>query len=123
MASSCSSRTGEPHWRYMLRAYRCGLHSGLRRCCIRWWLREWVDLDEAQRAAYRGSVRFRHEYVPCPGCLGAGRPPVPVYQCYVEDSSARWCRAYDPPVLKVSKWVPMTPANLSPGVPARVATA
>jgi hypothetical protein len=50
--------------------YRCGLHSGIPKCCIRFFVRSWWDLEPNARP---DRSRSKANYVQCPACYKARR--------------------------------------------------
>ncbi len=94
--------------------YRCGLHSGFPKCCIRFYVKTWKPVISehsidgvlqstyafravqrwffhAQRALEK-SIGRRAEYVMCPACVEAGNVvhSKPCPEPYVSRTRARW---------------------------------
>lgn len=87
---------------------RCGLHSGIPKCCIRFYLRLWHPLCASYSYPYKGAwcldvdaamdgsiffreyqkaldrYRKRHgdcRYIACPVCMEEDRAPVKILKC------------------------------------------
>jgi hypothetical protein len=95
-----------PDYRSWVADYRCGLHSGIPRCCLRFFVREWAPgiviesddrdalerdvlrtwrlLDGRDRACAAGGFPDAH-YVMCPACVAAAargeRGPAVLMEC------------------------------------------
>jgi hypothetical protein len=94
----------DPGDRTALKMIECGLHSGISRCCIAFFVKTWwplaVSIDQlprreraAARRAYDAYLRRTAgaEYVPCPSCVSA-RWFVEVLPCDCEAKRQRRVR-------------------------------
>src|SRR6478736_3219291 len=64
--------------------YRCGLHSGIPKCCMRFFVRVWTHVWHVPelREQYLPKEKSIFGYVPCPDCLAKGKvAKVPVKSC------------------------------------------
>lgn len=63
----------------------CGLHSGFRPCCVRFFTTKWHSMDPERRAAWSVKAyevyQGKTQYVPCPDCVEKRRPAVRLKTC------------------------------------------
>jgi hypothetical protein len=83
-----------------IQAYRCGLHSGFRKCCIRYWVSTWAGSTGPRQLAHiyawlkhESDGDFVHGYIPCPECIAERRPAVKVIPCPQHGKGSR-CYGY-----------------------------
>jgi hypothetical protein len=83
LSSPPSTSESTVDWREAAGHIECGAHSGIRPCCIAFFIFEWLPLAERDvAAAWRQYPKVEGaSYVVCPDCREQNRPPIEIQTC------------------------------------------
>lgn len=87
-------------YRSYIREIKCGIHSGIPKCCIRFYLSIWLPicrlsksdpffatLKDARMELF--DIDSKAFYIQCPSCLLNNTPPVQTYRCWQDELTRR----------------------------------
>lgn len=92
-----------PRKRSLTRNIKCGIHSGIPKCCIRFYIQIWHTIFEeqhinpifkelvlAREKVWKQRKGIRGQYVECPSCIANNITPVIIRKCWL-DTRTKHC--------------------------------